>query len=580
MWPPVGGPLPREKLRYLALATDYDGTLALDGCVNDFTLKALESLRATGRKLILVSGRILTDLERVFPRVDLFDMVVVENGAVLYRPPDDSRTLTSSKIPRSFIDELKARGVSPLDEGEVIVATWEPNEIKVLSAIRDVGLELEVIFNKGAIMILPAGVNKGTGLRRALKELQLSAHNIVGVGDAENDHVFLELCECSVAVANALPSIKQRVDLVTRADHGAGVAELVAQLEADDLDSVLPRLSRHQLRLGTDDNGNPIGVHPFTCNIMIAGPSGTGKTTLATGILEQLVERVYQFCLFDPEGDYQGFDGPIETGGVGRAPAPDEILKILQQPDRSVSVNLLGVPLDARPIFLARLLPRLQDLSEHYGRPHQLVIDESHHLLPKDSDLPNWKSVRGAIFITVEPDSVAQGPLRSVEILIATGDTARHTIEGFARGAGIPPPEMESRKLKEGEALIWDCRKTAPPVAIRLQRGKRLGPRQSRKYAEAELPEDRSFYFRGPDQKLNLRAQNLKLFVQIASGIDESTWLHHLRRHDYSRWIRQALKDDSLADQLAKIENEYPDSADRSRAEIFGAFERRYTASS
>ena len=214
-------------MRFLALASDYDGTLASDGRVDEATIAALERFRVSGRKPVLVSGRILADLKRVLPRIDLFDLVVAENGAVLYRPGDGSKTLASDKIPRSFIEELKARGVSPLDEGEVIVATWEPNEGKVLSAIRDLGLELDVIFNKGAVMILPAGMNKATGLRAALKALQLSPHNVVGIGDAENDHAFLQICECSVAVANALPSIKERVDLVTTADHGAGVVELI-----------------------------------------------------------------------------------------------------------------------------------------------------------------------------------------------------------------------------------------------------------------------------------------------------------------------------------------------------------------
>ena len=331
-------------MRYLALATDYDGTLASDGRVNGVTIHALERLRATGRKLILVSGRMLADLQRVFPRTDLFEMVIVENGAVLYRPADGWKSLASSKIPRSFVDQLRLRGVSPLDEGEVIAATWEPNEIKVLSTIRDLGLELEVIFNKGAVMVLPAGVNKGTGLRAALKEMQVSPHNVVGVGDAENDHAFLQLCEGSVAVANALPSIIERVDLVTKADHGSGVAELAGQLEADDLDSLLPRLSRHQLRLGTDGDGRPVGMHPFEANLMIAGPSGSGKTSLASGLLEQLVEKGYQFCLVDPEGDYEGLEGSLEIGGVGRKPDPNEVVKALQDPDRSISVNLLECP--------------------------------------------------------------------------------------------------------------------------------------------------------------------------------------------------------------------------------------------
>ena len=566
-------------MRFLALASDYDGTLAYDGRVNDITIKALESLRATGRKLILISGRIFADLERVFPRLDLFDVVVAENGAVIYSPVEFTKTSPSSKIPRPFIDELKARGVSPLEEGEVIVATWEPNQIEVLNTIRDLGLELDVIFNKGAVMILPAGINKGTGLQTALEQLQISPHNVVGVGDAENDHAFLQLCECSAAVSNALASIKKRVDLVTTADHGAGVVELAHQLEADDLDSLLPRLSRHQLCLGKDGGGRPFGVHPFGPNVMIVGPSGSGKTSLTSGILEQLLERGYQFCLIDPEGDYEGFGVPIELGGVGRTPNLDEIIKVLQQPDRSVSVNLLGVPLDERPVFFARLLPMLQELREKYGRPHQLIIDESHHLLPKNSDLPSWKSMRGSILITVEPNSVAPEPLRSVEVLVAAGETAERTIEQFADAVGASLPAQSWERPNDSDFLVWDRRNSAVPVAVQPRRGKKLSPRHSRKYAEAELPEDRSFYFRGPDQKLNLRAQNLKLFVQIAAGIDDATWLHHLHRQDYSRWIREALKDEPLANEIAKIEAGYRDSVDKSRAQIFNAVERRYTAS-
>lgn len=567
-------------MRYLALASDYDGTLASDGRVDDSTIEALERIRATGRKLILVSGRILDDLKRVFSRVDLFDVVVAENGAVLYRPDDGSKTLASQKIPRSFIDALKARAVKPLDEGEVIVATWEPNEVKVLSTIRDLGLELDVIFNKGAVMILPAGVNKATGLMAALKMLQLSPHNVVGVGDAENDHAFLKICECSVAVANALPSIRERVDFVTKADRGAGVVELIGKLEADDLDSIRPRLSRHQIRLGTDSSGRAVGVDPYGPNIMIAGPSGSGKTTLATGIIEQLVERAYQFCLLDPEGDYEGLEGPIEIGGPGRRPDPAEVAKALQQPGRSVSVNLLGVPLEERPLFLGALIPLLHELRERFGRPHQLVLDESHHLVPKDLDILGWKSVQGAIFITVEPDSIAlePEPLRSVDVLVATGGTADHTIERFARAIGMA--SSGSIRPGDNEVLVWDVRNSSVPVAIQPQRGKKLSPRHSRKYMEAELPEDRSFYFRGPDQKLNLRAQNLKLFIQTAAGVDDATWLHHLHLKDYSRWVREALKDESLADEIAGVEESYRDSAAESRTQISSAIERRYTKSS
>ena len=130
----------------------------------------------------------------------------------------------------------------------MIVATSHPHENTVLETIRDLGLELQVIFNKGAVMVLPSGVNKATGLSAALDELGLSPHNVVGIGDAENDHAFLSLCECAVAVANALPILQERADWVTQREHGGGVIECINQLLASDLRELEPQLARHASR--------------------------------------------------------------------------------------------------------------------------------------------------------------------------------------------------------------------------------------------------------------------------------------------------------------------------------------------
>ncbi len=227
-------------MRYLALACDYDGTLAEHGQVPDTAVAALDRVRASGRRLLLVSGRELADLQEAFDHLDLFDRVVAENGALLYRPSSREMRRLAEPPPARFVEALRARGVEPLSVGRSIVATWHPNETVVTETIRDLGLELQVIFNKGAVMVLPSGVNKASGLRAALKELGLSPHNVVGVGDAENDYAFLSICECAVAVANALPALVERCDHVTRADHGAGVAELADELVADDLDRLTP----------------------------------------------------------------------------------------------------------------------------------------------------------------------------------------------------------------------------------------------------------------------------------------------------------------------------------------------------
>src|SRR2546426_4479110 len=238
-------------MRYMALACDYDGTLALDGQVNEETVAALERVRDSGRKLLLVTGREVDDLLTVFPHAHLFDRIVAENGALLYAPATGTERRFGGGPPEAFVQALRARDVRPISVGRVIVATWHPHENTVLETIRDLGLELQVIFNKGAVMVLPSGVNKATGLSAALDELGLSPHNVVGIGDAENDHAFLSLCECAVAVANALPMVKERADLVTEASHGDGVAEIVDKLIRDDLREAEPALARYHVLLGT-----------------------------------------------------------------------------------------------------------------------------------------------------------------------------------------------------------------------------------------------------------------------------------------------------------------------------------------
>jgi HAD superfamily hydrolase (TIGR01484 family) len=134
---------------FIALATDYDGTLAHDGIVSDKTLAALERFKKSGRKLILVTGRELPDLKRVFPEVGLFDKVVAENGALIYTPASEEERAISQPPAPKFVAKLKKRGVKPLSVGRSIVATWESHQATVLEVIRKLGLELEIIFNKG-----------------------------------------------------------------------------------------------------------------------------------------------------------------------------------------------------------------------------------------------------------------------------------------------------------------------------------------------------------------------------------------------------------------------------------------------
>ncbi len=195
-------------MRYLALVTDYDGTLATHGEMTVDAASALERLRKSGRRAILVTGRRLDDLLAVCPYVHLFDYVVAENGALAYAPRTREITPLAKPPPAEFIDRLKTLGVDRIEVGHVLVATWVPHQTTVLQAIQEMGLELRIVFNRSAVIVLPAGVTKATGLDYVLRKLGLSFHEAVGIGDAENDHSFLEHCECAVAVANAVPSIR------------------------------------------------------------------------------------------------------------------------------------------------------------------------------------------------------------------------------------------------------------------------------------------------------------------------------------------------------------------------------------
>ena len=214
-------------MKFCALACDYDGTLACDGAVAEPTLQALARLKARSILLVLVTGRVLDELQAIFPQIDLFDRVVAENGAVLFQPASRELKILASPPPPKFVDLLKQLGVEPLAAGHVILATREPQHIKVLEAIRLLGTEMQVIFNKGAVMVLPSGVNKASGLLVALQELNLQPNQVVAVGDAENDHALLDLAGCGAAVANALPALKEHADWVAHSPNGAGVVQLI-----------------------------------------------------------------------------------------------------------------------------------------------------------------------------------------------------------------------------------------------------------------------------------------------------------------------------------------------------------------
>jgi hypothetical protein len=294
-------------------------------------------------------------------------------------------------------------------------------------------------------------------------------------------------------------------------------------------------------------------------------------------LLEQITDSNLQFCVVDPEGDYA--ESPaVAIGDAKHEPRLSEIMDLLTNPDISVVVNLLAIEPAERPRYLAGLLPELSKLRIETGRPHWIILDEAHHCLPAKWDpapvsLP--QELPAAIAVTVHPDEVAPDFLKLVSTVVGVGDQAEEVIEKFCSARGERCPKFPVRPATE-LGLIWTSESGAQTIA--LSRPKARQKRHIRKYAEGELGEDKSFYFRGPDGSLNLRAQNLSIFLQMAEGVDDDTWTHHLRSGEYSRWFDEAIKDEELAEGARIVEQNQTLSAQETRSRIKELVERKYTA--
>jgi hydroxymethylpyrimidine pyrophosphatase-like HAD family hydrolase len=214
------------------LALDYDGTIADNGSTAIATTSALARVRASGRRLVLVTGRILDDLRRVCPDFGrMFDAVVAENGALLYLPAN-ARTVPLAAAPDpALLRALERRRVA-FNTGTCIVATTTRFADAARAAIHETRSAHALELNKDSLMLVPAGVTKGTGLRAALAELGAEAAATAAIGDAENDQSLLAACGLGVAVADAVPALRALAQHVTRAPGSRGVIEFVEQLLA------------------------------------------------------------------------------------------------------------------------------------------------------------------------------------------------------------------------------------------------------------------------------------------------------------------------------------------------------------
>jgi len=226
-------------MRFRVLACDYDRTIALNAVVPDANRRALREVAATGRRLVLVTGRTMTELLDVFDELRLFDRIVLENGAVVHDPARGADRLLAPPVSAALVAELERLRMQPLAVGRALCATAAQNERQLMAVLGDLRLDLKLSYNRDSVMVLPAGISKATGFNAALGELGEAPPSTVAVGDGENDLPLLAAAGVGVAVENAVEALKQQADLTLTQAGTEGFRRLCTSLVTHDLADLL-----------------------------------------------------------------------------------------------------------------------------------------------------------------------------------------------------------------------------------------------------------------------------------------------------------------------------------------------------
>jgi hypothetical protein len=549
------------KRAFRAIALDYDGTLTSGARPSEEVLDALRATRAAGITLLLVTGRVLSELRREFPEVgDYFDVIIAENGAVAWSEGAASRALVPV-VSGELEAALVARGV-PVRHGDVLLATGASYDGIALEEIARLGLDCQLVRNRGELMILPAGVSKGTGVVEALGELGISIHSTIGVGDAENDHALLEACEIGVAVRNAIPALKRHADVVLSEDDGLGVASLLRSVVRGDRQRIAS--TRWRVALGTRADGATVTIPGSGINVLIAGGSGSGKSYLAGLFAERLVRLGYSICVLDPEGDHTSLGhlrGIVTVGGeVGLPPVP-QLGRLLKGRFGGTVIDLSLTNEDKRAAYIAATLAHLRQRREATGLPHWIFLDEAHaalgpSALPIDVFDPADK---GFCLVTYHPAELSTQTLRQVDVLFlfAHGEAvARDLLSPRLLDARIDIERVVGLlgTLKRGEVLMLTLGREPRAEVVKLGARRSVHVRHWHKYVHGYLPPRLHFVFRDGGGPTGRSAANLEEFYREVQRCASNVLSHHLAHRDFSQWTEHALQDAVLAAILRAVE--------------------------
>lgn len=529
---------------------------------------AIAYVRSKGVITLLVTGRILGELYRVAGDLHFVEAVVAENGAVIEFTDSGYSRLLGTAPPAELLNELQRRDIQ-FAAGQCIVESDARNAAVLLEVLRQLELPLALLFNRSRVMMLPQAICKATGLRESLKILRLSEHNLVAIGDAENDHELLQTSELGVAVGWGSPALKAAADYVLEGSGPASVATYIRELAEH---QQIPRsgTSRRILKLGYTDAGDPFSLAIRGRTVLIAGDTKSGKSWVAGLLCEQMILYGYSLLIVDPEGDYTSLEslpGVLVFGGADPLPRSRDLLRSLRHADISVVIDLSHTGYEEKVEYVHNLLAGVEMLRHHIGLPHQIILDEAHYFL-------NDEKGRGVIdqdlgcytLVSYRASFLHPDVLKRAEAIIVTRETDPKEVTALrdlCRGSAEAMSESEwidtLKNLTLSEAAVLPLTTEAKGEVRRIHLAPRLTPhvRHVTKYIDIPIAERDRFVFWRNGSVSGQYARTLRQLVETMEHWPVSALHDHLVRNDFSRWLANIFGDYPLAKSVRTLENEY-----------------------
>jgi hydroxymethylpyrimidine pyrophosphatase-like HAD family hydrolase len=549
-------------MKFSVLALDYDGTVAHHGRANPDVLRAIREARTQGITVVLVTGRILSDLRRVLPEHELFDAIVAENGAVLAFPNGRTRAL-GRPPPRELLSELRERRIE-FAFGDCVIEADAGAAPHILEAIRKLELPLMLVFNRSRVMVLPQGINKAAGLREALNTWRLSLRNCIGIGDAENDHALLEACEIGVAVSWGSKSLQKHADHILKGNGPEALGRYIREVSSQPK-LPLQRADDRRVLLGATAAG-PVETSIHGRTILVAGDPRSGKSWITGLFAEHLLLQGYCLCVIDPEGDYSTLEAlpGVVVFGDEEPPRLSDVARALRHPDTSIVIDLSMLTHEAKLGYVHELLPMLATLRRSSGLPHWVVVDEAHYFLAhQEIERRVDFELAAYVLITYRPSHLDPELLRSAGTIIVTPLTDPDEVRTLATLCGAEGAEAAwgeiLGRLAIDEAAVLPRSAGGGRLPQRFTIAPRLTAhvRHRAKYLEVPMPPERAFHFSHHGENFGAPARTLKEFVHLQERVPSEVLEGHAQRGDFSRWIATVFGDQPLATALRKVEERF-----------------------